>query len=141
MTTTPNQTTREEISGERASAIQLEADMRRYVYDRTPERRIKCLDAHNKRMADLAALQSPTDGEGDRLEWRPIESAPKDREVLIYAEKTGEQFVAFWGTAIEDGDQQWTFARGDGISFIVRNPTHWMPLPEAPAHLSRKDGE
>lgn len=28
----------------------LEGDMRRYVYDRTPERRIACLDAFRERM-------------------------------------------------------------------------------------------
>ena len=66
-------------------------------------------------------------------EWQPIDSAPRDGDVLIFVKETGEQFVAYWGTAIEDGDQAWTFARGNGLSFIVRNPTHWMPLPSPPA--------
>lgn len=69
------------------------------------------------------------DGSG----WMPIETAPKRGEVLIYAEETGEQFVAFWGTSIEDGETAWCFARGSGVSFIVRDPTHWMPLPTPPA--------
>lgn len=74
---------------------------------------------------------SSNKNEDDRR-WRCISTAPRDRDVLIYAVETGEQFVAFWGTCIEDGDQQWTFARGDGVAFIVRDPSHWMPLPDPP---------
>lgn len=65
--------------------------------------------------------------------WQPIETAPKRGEVLIFCEETSEMFVAFWGTDPEDGDQQWVFARSPQVSFIVRDPTHWMPLPGAPA--------
>lgn len=78
---------------------------------------------------------------GNRVEsaapspWQPIETAPKDGEVLLFVEETGEQFVAFLGTDPEDGDKQWVFARGKGISFIVRDPTYWMPLPSAPSQI------
>ncbi len=68
----------------------------------------------------------------DNPHWRPIETAPKDREILLFVAETGEQFAAFWGTDPEDGDTQWVFARGQGISFIVRDPTHWLPLPTPP---------
>lgn len=64
--------------------------------------------------------------------WQDIATAPKDRDILVFAAETGEQFVAFWGTAIEDGDTQWVFARSAGMAFVVRDPTHWMPLPAAP---------
>lgn len=63
-------------------------------------------------------------------EWRPISTAPKDGDILVYAD--GEQFVAFWGTAIEDGSGAWVFARGINVAFIVRSPTHWQPLPAPP---------
>lgn len=33
-----------------AAAARLEDDMRRYLYDRTPERRIKCLDQYRERI-------------------------------------------------------------------------------------------
>ena len=64
--------------------------------------------------------------------WRTdLENAPKDgAHILIYA--GGEQFVAFWDVSIEEGDGQWVIARSPGMAFIVRNPTHWMPLPAEP---------
>lgn len=65
-------------------------------------------------------------------DWQPIETAPKDREVLLYCAETDEQFVAFWGTDPEDGDTQWVFARSPAVSFIVRSPTHWREKPAAP---------
>lgn len=64
--------------------------------------------------------------------WYPIESAPESGDVLLYCEETGEQFVAFLGTAPIDGERQWVFARSPDVSFIVRDPTHWRPLPEPP---------
>lgn len=84
---------------------------------------------------DPAAVSDRQAGEG----WQPIETAPRDREVLIFAEETGEMFVAFWGTDPEDGDQQWVFARSPSVSFIVRAPTHWMALPAPPS--STETGE
>lgn len=66
-------------------------------------------------------------------EWNPnMDEAPKDSDVLLYCAETGEQFVAFMGTAIEDGSKDWVFARGKDVSFIVRNPTHWRHLPPPP---------
>lgn len=65
-------------------------------------------------------------------QWRTdMEDAPRDGTcILIYAE--GVQFVAFWAVSIEEGDGQWVIARSPGMAFIVRDPTHWMPLPDAP---------
>lgn len=65
-------------------------------------------------------------------QWRTdMEDAPRDGTcILIYAE--GVQFVAFWAVSIEEGDGQWVIARSPGMAFIVRDPTHWMPLPAAP---------
>jgi hypothetical protein len=65
-------------------------------------------------------------------EWQPIETAPTRGDVLLYCAETGEQFVAFLGTSMEEGDQEWVFARGPDLAFIVRDPTHWQPLPEPP---------
>jgi hypothetical protein len=64
--------------------------------------------------------------------WQPIETAPTNGHVLLYCKETGEQFVAFLGTSIEEGDSAWIYARGRNVAFIVRNPTHWQQLPEAP---------
>lgn len=64
--------------------------------------------------------------------WQPIETAPRDREILIYSPEYDEQFVAFWGVCPDDGDSQWVVARSKDMVVIVRNPTHWLPLPAAP---------
>lgn len=74
---------------------------------------------------EITRLRSLTD-------WQPIETAPKDKDILLFVGETGEQFVAFWGVSLEDGDGQWIFARAKDLSFVVRNPTHWMPLPPQP---------
>lgn len=60
--------------------------------------------------------------------WQPIETAPKDgADVLVYGE--GSYAVASWnGEEWRDmGDIGWAGMYGDG-----NQPTHWMPLPEAP---------
>lgn len=68
-------------------------------------------------------------------EWKTIDTAPKDgtQIILIYAQETGECFVAWWGTDIVSGKHDWVIARAkDGTCFICKNPTHWMPLPPPP---------
>lgn len=65
------------------------------------------------------------------MNWQPIETAPKDRDVLLYVTETDEQFVAFWDQALDD-DCKWVFASGGRTTFIVLGATHWTPLPEPP---------
>lgn len=67
-------------------------------------------------------------------EWQPIETAPKDgTDILIYCKDTHEMFVAFYATQIETGQQDWIIARAkDGTCFVLKSPTHWMPLPPQP---------
>jgi hypothetical protein len=70
-------------------------------------------------------------------EWLLIESAPKEKDILVYCEKTGECFVVFWGIQVGTGKGGWVISRAnDGTCFICKNPTHWMPLPDTP-----KEGE
>jgi hypothetical protein len=69
-----------------------------------------------------AAPAAPADG------WQPIDTAPKDGDVLIYVTETDEQFVAYW-------DDCWRFAPNAKL----KTPTHWMPLPAAP-EASKKGG-
>lgn len=61
-------------------------------------------------------------------EWQSIETAPRDGTwVFVYWPSmsiTLYPLVAFW-----DGEG-WDTPAGIGN---VREPTHWMPLPEAPA--------
>jgi len=73
------------------------------------------------------------------VEWRPIETAPKDgTDVVIYAPNCGV-LVAYWSDSI------WASVnnpvRGQGGGWVqevhrsdtcVFSPTHWMPLPSPP---------
>lgn len=67
----------------------------------------------------IRLLRAPAEG------WQDIESAPKDRPVLVaWADKpTWAPVTAY------PGDGQWTDEDGG----IYRTPTHWMPLPAPPA--------
>lgn len=66
-------------------------------------------------------------------EWKPIESAPKDKSILL---ATKNSFVPIfcgikrYGTLGEP--QQNEFAWRCDSSGRFANPTHWMPLPEPP---------
>lgn len=66
------------------------------------------------------------------MNWQPIETAPKDRELLIWR---GRPCIARWD------DQRYhktprPFWNDYGVFGVVwmrdNPPTHWMPLPEPP---------
>jgi hypothetical protein len=62
--------------------------------------------------------------------WRPIESAPKDGTYILA--------YPIWGPPHEVAEIYWQVMRRESrwaIPFgpaCVRQPTHWMPLPEPP---------
>jgi hypothetical protein len=66
--------------------------------------------------------------------WQPIETAPTDGTKIITVEK-GIFSIVFFG---EDwsGRRDWCYQTPDGKIFIYVhggfNPSHWMPLPDAP---------
>lgn len=63
--------------------------------------------------------------------WRPIETAPHDRQVLLFRE--GDMHVGCWVTDPYTGDEAFAIAElGDRGRAIV-HPTHWRPLPAAPS--------
>ncbi len=55
------------------------------------------------------------------MNWQPIESAPRDVDVLLFAD--GEWAIAM---QVECGD--WL----DNYSVRILGATHWMPLPAPP---------
>lgn len=75
----------------------------------------------------------PLRDKGPVMRWRPIETAPKDRKVLLWGrywngrDDFQEPLVGQWNPHSEL--QRWE-ACGQ-YRFGVR-PTHWMPLPAAP---------
>ena len=59
-------------------------------------------------------------------DWQPIETAPKDGEKrLLLVVDHGEWGDKVWMGLWADG---WVLSYGKAIN----EPTHWMPLPEAP---------
>lgn len=73
----------------------------------------------------------------NNMEWRPIESAPKDGTgVLLYGMPSEHAGVSWQKATVLSGyydklDGAWcsTTSAWDG-PFV--KPTHWMPLPPAP---------
>jgi hypothetical protein len=58
-------------------------------------------------------------------EWQPIETAPKDRTILLWVPYDAWQVCAW-----DELHKEWVST--GGLSFDAV-PTHWMPLPEPPA--------
>ena len=100
--------------------------------------------------ADLDALLDYAEKAREAMRWRPIESAPKDRAVLLAfpSEDTGyvaispPMCIAYWDQYYAPGGYGYI---GDGMSPWVAihsgntvdnlysgEPTHWLPLPPAP---------
>lgn len=76
------------------------------------------------------------------MKWQPIETAPKDRYILLYIEFLGV-ICGHWendGYA-KNPKPYWTndlellFGK-KGCRWL--QPTHWMPLPEAPFDERKK---
>ena len=65
-------------------------------------------------------------------EWKPIETAPRDRRILVYSPSYDEQFVVFLGINPDDGEEKWVLARSEDLTFIVPDAKYWMELHEKP---------
>lgn len=64
----------------------------------------------------------------DRMEWLPIESAPKDgTPILAHGDKPGEWAVVAW----EFSHDCWACA-WDNWPLEEFAAVHWMPLPKPP---------
>lgn len=74
--------------------------------------------------------------------WQPIESAPKDGEIIDLWEDGGRYPECWWSA------QQWiSYVTGtsgkkkeDHSYYVIENPTHWQPLPASPPCVGGKDG-
>ena len=76
------------------------------------------------------------------MEWQPIETAPKDRDVLGWFPYRATVrcprfvFVMCWNTSPPMGywdASGWLWGTRDQRS---KQPTHWMPLPDPPKEPS-----
>ena len=66
-------------------------------------------------------------------DWQPIETAPKDRDVLVFAGPThlGTDGRIIVGYSLS-GTRWWS---KPGL-YSIQRPTHWMPLPAVPEEAS-----
>lgn len=68
----------------------------------------------------------------EALEWQPIETVPKDGTFVLLGwfemEGQNSQEVAFWNSRI----QRWCQIHDSFTDHAAFQPTHWLPLPEAP---------
>ena len=71
--------------------------------------------------------ENHTDGENGMGEWRPIETAPRNKAIIAIANgKVGEACWIDYGDALSG----WYWA--DDRDPMDHKPEHWMPLPEPP---------
>lgn len=69
-------------------------------------------------------------------DWKPIETAPKDKAILVCCD-SGAVFAVRWGPLADD---EWVILGGSDMDYrdqqgrLMRKrvPTHWMPLPDPP---------
>lgn len=67
--------------------------------------------------------------ENEARRWKPIETAPHDKRILIWSGQ--EIYAAHWGQNPITGDEAWIVAEwgDDGDQALVK-PTHWQLAPE-----------
>lgn len=68
--------------------------------------------------------------------WQPIESAPKDREILVYTRPWGSIIALL---SAEFGEWLSRMQVPVSIKEDEELPTHWQPLPEPPAGLDARE--
>lgn len=63
------------------------------------------------------------------MNWQPIETAPTDGTEFIGYSAGLRAYEGQWTAYVCRRQNNLWIAVGEGVA----NPTHWMPLPEAPA--------
>ena len=65
------------------------------------------------------------------MSWQPIETAPKDGTTVIAYRPTTPPHIEGMYWVGENDSWHWSYD-GDSPREGGQQPTHWMPLPEAP---------
>ena len=76
---------------------------------------------------DLSALRAHDAELLAPYQWQPIETAPKDGEVILVSHIFNDQI--YWVEAAKQKHGAWFRPTGHA----VHQPTHWMPLPSGDA--------
>lgn len=102
-----------------------------------------CLDPHRQRpelaftagpereLADMIEAMQAAQQQSPRLvEWKPIESAPKDGTWIVLTD--GEKVSpGFWHGTYFGRDPDWiTYTHRSDAELVPFKPTHWMNLPQ-----------
>lgn len=69
-----------------------------------------------------------------KMEWQPIETAPKDGTTILFWDDLMDYQIGSW-SEYEDPDGEPREGWNDGIFPIIGDsgqPSHWMPLPQPP---------
>ena len=97
------------------------------------EARTLDLADHQTKIKEMAERIRKAEAERDAARWQPIETAPRDGTLIdLWA---GERIAnCAWNVP----SKCWAERVGAGFGgkhwAVVNNPTHWMPLPAAPAN-------
>lgn len=78
----------------------------------------------------LAALDEPASDA--RNGWHPIETAPKDKSLMLYVKATGLIYCGSFRYGQWGEPQHCEIAWRCNSSGRFTHPTHWRPMPEAP---------
>lgn len=98
------------------------------------ERDLRTERATSSRLAaEINALNGPTHLGEPAPQWQPIETAPKDRPILLRSKK-GRIADGMW-IAATDTTGGWAWA------LVRQEPTHWMPIPPEQARARGAQGE
>lgn len=66
------------------------------------------------------------------LQWRPIETAPKEGRILLM--RGGRSIIGYWDTQKYHSNPKPYWASDTSCVSVTRDrstpPTHWMPLPQ-----------
>jgi Lar family restriction alleviation protein len=98
----------------------------------TEETDEEAIEAWNRLGLSRSATAAPTAEQAEAVrEWQPIETAPKDgTEVWAF---NGEQARMLWSEGQEWALWVWADQLLADADPEPEQPTHWMPLPAAPA--------
>ncbi len=81
---------------------------------------------HSRIVEALKAENKELKAKLEKAKWQPIESAPRDGKSILVTDGYDVCDAYFRG-----GDW-WQYQCGDDWYSTSINPTHWMPLPDAP---------
>ena len=74
---------------------------------------------------------APAISKTETVGWQPIETAPKStKSILVHCAERGNSYVVTWR---EDLEESGWLHFGGCFYRLTETPTHWMPLPAAPA--------